>query len=292
MADAGDRAGIEGALREAASGARVLPGGPVGEAMAYALSGEGKRIRGLLVVHAYRCCGGTGDASALAAAVEVIHAYSLVHDDLPCMDDDDMRRGRPTVHRVFGVPVATAAGLAMIPLAALLAWRAAAALGAPVATAAAIVRRLMHASGAEGMVGGQWMDLEAEGRQVPLHELEAIHRGKTGSLITAAVVTGGLAAGATPAHLVALEAFGDRVGLAFQITDDILDVTATTETLGKTAGKDVAVAKSTYPSLLGLDGARERAALLAASARAGLREVGLVAPSLEALADFAVRRSS
>lgn len=291
MDDAG-RAAIDAALGELGAVARRLVPGAVGEGIAYALAGEGKRLRGLLVVAAHGACGGTGDATRLAAAVEVVHAYSLVHDDLPCMDDDDMRRGRPTVHRVFGVPVATAVGLAMIPLAARAALHGARDLGASPVRCAEIVARLMRASGAEGMVGGQLLDLDAEGRGVPLEELEAIHRGKTGSLISCAVAVGGVAAGASAAEVQALERYGDLVGLAFQIHDDVLDVTASTEVLGKVAGRDVALAKSTYPSLLGLDGARERAASLAQEAVAGLTRVGLRSAALEELARFAVDRTS
>ena len=292
MADAQDRAAIDAALESLAADAQRSLSGEVGAAIAYALAGGGKRVRGLLVLHAYRACGGDGRAEALAAAVEAIHAYSLVHDDLPCMDDDDMRRGRPTLHRVYGVPVATVVGLAMIPLAARAAWRAARALGCAPHTAAEMVQVLMRASGAEGMVGGQLMDLEAEGRAVSLAELEEIHRGKTGSLIAASVMVGGLAAGAGPETRRALGAFGDRVGLAFQIADDILDVTATTETLGKTAGRDIALAKSTYPSLLGLDGARDRAATLVEAACDGLRAANIRSVDLERLAQFAVNRPS
>lgn len=292
MADADDRVAIDAALARLANDAQHAMAGAVGEAIAYALAGGGKRVRGLLVFHAYRACGGAGDPSGLAAAVEAIHAYSLVHDDLPCMDDDDMRRGRPTLHRVYGVPVATVVGLAMIPLAARAAWRAALALGAGRVAAADVVRRLMRASGAEGMVGGQLMDLEAEGREASLAELEAIHAGKTGSLIAASVLVGGMVAGATASQREALEAFGNHVGLAFQIADDILDVTATTEALGKTAGRDLDLAKSTFPSLLGLDGARARAASLVDSACAGLRSAGIRSSPLEALAAFAIHRPS
>jgi farnesyl diphosphate synthase/geranylgeranyl diphosphate synthase type II len=286
------RPAIDAALRTLAGEARALVPGAVGEGIAYALSGEGKRIRGLLLMGAHRACGGTGDANALAAAVEVVHAYSLVHDDLPCMDDDDVRRGRPTVHRAFDVPTATAVGLAMIPLAARAAWRAAAALGRSPADCAAIVRRLMHASGAEGMVGGQLLDLDAEGQGVSLATLERIHRGKTGSLIEAAVVIGGLAAAAAEPAIHALASYGAKVGLAFQIADDVLDVTATTEELGKPAGRDLDLRKSTYPALLGIEGARHRAARLVEDACLALRAAGLASDELEGLARFAVDRRS
>jgi geranylgeranyl pyrophosphate synthase len=186
----GDRERVERSLGALADEARALIPGRTGEAVAYALLGEGKRVRGLLVLAAYRACGGRGDATGLALAVEVVHAYSLVHDDLPCMDDDDVRRGRPTVHRAFDVATATRVGVAMIPLAARVAWRSAQSLGLDPGSAGAIVARLMAASGAAGMVGGQLLDLDAEGRHVGLEELQEIHRGKTGSLITCAAVLG------------------------------------------------------------------------------------------------------
>ena len=165
--------------------------------MRYSLLGGGKRLRGLLFLAAYRTAGGQLDASALAAAIEVVHAYSLVHDDLPCMDDDDMRRGRATVHRVFGVRVATAAGVAMVPLAAGAAFAAARSLGLDAAACGEVVAELMRASGAGGMIGGQLLDLEGEGRPLELADLERIHRAKTGALIRASVVLGGISAGAS-----------------------------------------------------------------------------------------------
>ncbi len=187
-----DRAAVDAALHALAEReAGALPG-PVGAAVRYSLEGGGKRLRAVLFLAAYRAAGGTRDAADLAAAVEVVHAYSLVHDDLPCMDDDDMRRGRPTVHRVFGVGVATAAGVAMVPLAARAAMRAARGMGLSPPEAARIVEELMRASGAGGMMGGQLLDLEGEDRRHSLAELERIHRAKTGALIAAAVALGGM----------------------------------------------------------------------------------------------------
>jgi geranylgeranyl pyrophosphate synthase len=264
----------------------------VADAIRYSLLGEGKRLRPILVLAAFEAAGGAGDASELAAAVEVVHAYSLVHDDLPCMDDDDMRRGRPTVHRVYGVAAATAAGLAMVPLAARCALDAALALGLPDAACAAVVRELMQASGAGGMIGGQQLDLEGEGESLSLEQLERIHRAKTGALILAAAVLGGLAAEASAERLAALRRYGSAVGLAFQIADDVLDVTATTDQLGKTAGRDLELQKSTYPALLGVDGAMRRAEALIDDACDALASVGLLTPSLEHLARFTVARRS
>jgi geranylgeranyl diphosphate synthase, type II len=215
-----------------------------------------------------------------------------VHDDLPCMDDDDMRRGRPTVHRVFGVDVATRAGLAMVPLAALCAAEAAHALSLGDEVLGEIVADLMRASGAGGMIGGQLLDLEGEGVELDLAGLERIHRAKTGALIVAAASLGGRAAGATDARRQALERYGAAVGLAFQITDDVLDVTATTDQLGKTAGRDLALKKSTYPALLGVEGATRRAAALIDDGCRALDEVGLLTPALERIARFSVERTS
>lgn len=289
---AAERASVDRALLGLCDEARALFTPRVADAVRYALLGEGKRLRGALVLHAYRACGGTGDATALAAAVEVVHAYSLVHDDLPCMDDDDMRRGRPTVHRAFDVPVATATGLAMVPLAAWAAFRAARSLGLAPDASAALVRELMRAAGGGGMIGGQLLDLDAEGRALRLDELERIHRGKTGALIEVAVRLGAMAAGASEGRVQALGRYGAHIGLAFQIADDVLDVTATTDELGKTAGRDVALHKSTYPALLGVEGARERAHALVRQALEALREAEISAPSLEALAHYAVQRRS
>ena len=287
-----DRVAVARALDALVATALAGEAGPVADAIRYALQGEGKRLRAILVLSAYRAAGGQGDASALAAAVEVVHAYSLVHDDLPCMDDDDMRRGRPTVHKVHGVPAATAAGMAMVPLAARAADEAAAALGLDRATRAEIVRTLMRASGAGGMIGGQLLDLEGEGLSLDLAQLERIHRCKTGALIEAAMRLGGLAAGAPVAQQEAFGRYGASIGLAFQIADDVLDITATTDQLGKTAGKDVAFRKSTYPALLGIAGAKARAESLVREACQGLQEQGALTPELEFLARFVVARRS
>jgi geranylgeranyl pyrophosphate synthase len=287
-----DRLAIDRVLEDVAVRHGAALGSDVGRAVGYALTGGGKRIRGLLVLLTYRACGGTDDATALAAAVEIVHAYSLVHDDLPCMDDDDMRRGRPTVHRAFDVPVATVAGVAMVPLAVITAIDAANSLGIPVSARGEIVGRLMRASGAGGMIGGQLLDLLGEGKRVPVAELERIHGAKTGALISASAVIGGLAADAPAERIGALDHFGTALGLAFQITDDILDVTATTEAMGKPARRDEDLAKSTYVVQLGVDGARARAAELATEAREALRQVGLLTPDLDRLANLVLERSA
>jgi geranylgeranyl pyrophosphate synthase len=287
-----DRAAVAAALVAHCDRFAPALGAPLAEAVRYSLLGGGKRLRALLFLAAYRAAGGTRDASALAAAIEIVHAYSLIHDDLPSMDDDDMRRGRPTVHRVYGVATATAAGVAMVPFAAEAALAACRGLGLADAVAGRILRALMRASGAGGMIGGQLLDLEGEGQPLGVAALERIHRAKTGALIRASVVIGGLAAAAAPSQLDALARFGDAIGLAFQIADDVLDVTATTDRLGKTAGRDLELRKGTYPAALGIDGATARAASLVADGRAALRDAGLLSADLDALAAFVVERES
>ena len=287
-----DRAAVERALTALCDRElhRTVPA--VAEVIRYSLLGEGKRLRALLVTHTFRAAAGRGDPAPLAAAVEVVHAYSLIHDDLPCMDDDDVRRGRPSAHRAFGVRAATAAGVAMVPLAAQAAFTAARALGLDPEAAGAIVGDLMRASGAAGMVGGQLLDLQAEGKHLALHELERVHRAKTGMLIAASARIGARAAGADARSLAAFTDYGAGLGLAFQIADDVLDVTATTDQLGKTAGKDAALQKSTYPQLLGVEGALERARALAGEACAVLQRAGRLTPPLVGLAQYVVERRS
>ena len=286
------RAEVDAALRAICDGHLAPLDSTTADAVRYGLLSEGKRLRPLLVLAAYEAASGRENAVALATSIEIVHAYSLVHDDLPCMDDDDVRRGRPTVHRVYGVPAATAAGLAMVPLAARCALEGARALGLPATVCGAIVRELMRASGGAGMIGGQQLDLDGEGQAHSLDQLERIHTAKTGALITAAARIGGLAARTSSERLDALGEYGRAVGLAFQIADDVLDVTATTDELGKTAGRDLALQKSTYPALLGVDGAMHRARSLAEAACAALRAVDLLTPALAYVAEFSVARRS
>jgi len=287
-----DRAAIDDTLAEFCATELGAIEPRVADAIRYSLLSGGKRLRAMLVAATYEAVGGRADCRVLASAVEVIHAYSLVHDDLPCMDDDDVRRGRPTVHRAFGVPVAACAGLAMVPLAARCAYRGALALGLPATAAADIVRELMRAAGAGGMIGGQLLDLEAEGVSLPLDELEQVHRAKTGALIVAAARVGARGARATDRELGAVERYGSAIGLAFQIMDDVLDVTATTDELGKTAGRDAALRKSTYPALLGTTGATDRAAALVDNAMVALRDARILTPALESIAQYVVARRS
>jgi geranylgeranyl pyrophosphate synthase len=271
--------------------ATSLPANQVGQAMRYALNGDGKRLRPALCVAVYHALNGTASAiQRLAAAIEIIHTYSLVHDDLPCMDDDDVRRGRETTHRVYGNEAALLAGAALIPLAFRTADEALAAMQLAARRRQQIHATLASAAGASGMVGGQVLDLEGSAVVTNAAQLERIHAAKTGALITAACLLGALAAGASGSMLEGLERYAQHLGLAFQITDDVLDETASTAELGKTAGKDREGAKATYPALLGLGGARERARGEADAAVAALRDAGLNDARLNDLALFAVER--
>ena len=285
-----ERERIDAVLETVAAGldgpARIAD--PIG----YAVRGGGKRLRPILCIAAYRAVRGDVPPAVygLGAALELVHTYSLIHDDLPCMDDDPVRRGRPATHVAFGVPAATAAGAAMIPLAVGTALRAAIGLGLAREAQARVVQVLCAAAGAGGMVGGQVLDLAAEGSRLGLDELERIHRLKTGALLTAAPWLGGIAADAPGAVLDALRVYGATVGLAFQIADDILDLTGTTSVLGKTAGRDVELEKATFPSLAGLDEAERRARAEVTAGLAALEAAGVRSAELDALAHYAVER--
>lgn len=287
-----ERENVERAL--AGICADYLPGvpRPIAPAIEYAVRSQGKRLRPLLVVFAYRACGGEGDATMLACSPEIIHAYSLVHDDLPCMDDDDMRRGRPTAHKVHGSRAAILAGAAMIPLAVAVAGRALSSLGAGPDITRETVAALLSGAGGGGMIGGQLRDLAGEGATLSLAELEAIHAAKTGALISASARMGALAAGAPEEDVATLDDYGRSVGLAFQIMDDVLDLTSTTAALGKTAGRDEALRKSTYPGLLGVAGARARAEALIEAALSALSGRDLLTHELREVANFMVTRTS
>jgi geranylgeranyl pyrophosphate synthase len=264
-----------------------------GEALAYALATPGKRVRAALLLASYRAVGGESPAVAeVAAAVETVHTYSLVHDDLPCMDDDDLRRGRPTTHRAFDVPTATRAGFLLVPVAARVLAAGAVALALPPAALGRMAEELFRSGGIAGMVGGQWLDLEAEGRTLALDDLIAVHRGKTGALVRASCTLGAIAAEAGPAQVAALTDYGEDVGLAFQIADDVLDATGTSEELGKTAGRDVQLAKSTYVSVMGVEAARAEAERLARRAVGHLQAAGVPSGALGALAGYIVTRNS
>jgi len=273
----------------------VLAGAPesLGAAVRYAVLGSGKRFRPALVIAAYETAGGASAAIAdLAAAVEIVHAYSLVHDDLPCMDNDDLRRGRPTLHRAHGVRIATAAGFAMVPVAAAALLRGARLLGLDDAVRRDLQGVLFRAAGGGGMIGGQVMDLFAGGRDISLDSVERLERAKTGALIAASVEIGAVAAGVGPPARDAYRSYGEEIGLAFQIADDVLDLTATSSELGKTPGKDARLGKPTWPALQGLDQAQREAERLAGRAVDHLTSAGVSSPLLAALAWFVVARRS
>lgn len=277
---------VEVALERALPSAETAPQ-RLHAAMRHAALGGGKRMRPLLVYAA----GSLFDADetaldAPAAAVELIHAYSLVHDDLPAMDDDDLRRGRPTVHIAFDEATAILAGDALQTRA----FEILAAADAPAQTRIDWLRALADASGVGGMCGGQALDIDATGRLQTLDELQRMHALKTGALIRAAVRLGALGGGAAQNELLRLDAFADALGLAFQVRDDILDVESSSEKLGKTAGKDEAQAKSTYPALLDMAGAKAKLGELADAMREALRGFGDNAEPLAALGRLAVER--
>lgn len=259
------------------------------EAMRYAVLGGGKRVRPLLVHAAGEVAGAAPEAcDAAASAVEMIHAYSLVHDDMPCMDDDDLRRGRPTVHKAYDEATALLVGDALQTQAFI-----ALAQGAGLSPEArlALVRELALASGSVGMCGGQAIDLQNVGKAMSLEALEGMHRMKTGALLRASVRMGALCGTIDADGLAALDRYAAAVGLAFQVVDDILDVTADTATLGKTAGKDAAHDKPTYVSLMGLDAARALAERLRGTAHEALGAFGDRARRLLELADLIVLRT-
>ena len=280
---------------EQALDAWVPPQAPagLGQAMRYAVQGGGKRLRPLRALAASEAVAGAPQAALRAAcAVELIHAYSLVHDDMPCMDDDVLRRGKPTVHVQFGQAQALLAGDALQALA-FEVLTPPPSPDMPADVQAALCGLLARAAGAEGMAGGQAVDLASVGRPLAEPELRAMHRRKTGALLQASVRMGAACAVQPPpaAALVALDAYGAALGLAFQVVDDVLDVTADSATLGKTAGKDAAASKPTYVSLMGLTAARQLADELLAQAESALQASGLErAQPLQALARMVVRR--
>jgi geranylgeranyl pyrophosphate synthase len=271
------------------------PGSPrLREAMRYSVLGGGKRLRPLLVYTTGAALGAPDEAlDAPAAAVELIHVYSLVHDDLPAMDDDDLRRGRPTCHKAFDEATAILVGDALQALAfEVLAEPQA---GSPAAAAAhlAMIRLLARGIGTQGMAGGQAIDLEAVGRELALVELDEMHRRKTGALIETSVLLGAAAAGLHGGpEFEALREFGAATGLAFQIQDDILDVAGTTAELGKAAGADAARHKPTYPSIIGLEAAHRRAADLRDRALAAISPLGPRLEVLSQLANYMVGRAN
>ena len=260
-------------------------------AMRHSVFAGGKRLRPILCLEAGRMISGTLPESIedLGAALEMLHTYSLIHDDLPALDNDDLRRGRPTCHKVFGEATAILAGDALQTQA----YQVLAGLRCPAEVRVRIIEEIARGTGTiDGMIGGQVVDLEAEHSPPAVETLEYIHGSKTAALITASVVSGGLYAGANDDAIAKLRTFGHSIGLAFQIVDDVLDVTQTSAQLGKTAGKDSAAEKATYPALFGVDESLKRADKLAGTACAALDEFGYRAETLKSVARFLVERKN
>ena len=267
--------------------AKVRPA-TIHAAMRYSVFAGGKRLRPVLCLAAAEACGGeVSNALAPACALELMHTYSLVHDDLPAMDDDDLRRGRPTCHKVYGEGMAVLCGDALLTESFIVLAQTAATKRYGTRD---YVTELAVTGGSQKLIGGQVMDLEGEGKKLTKRDLVRIHEAKTAALLTSALRLGGMTANATPAKLEALTNFGYALGLAFQVIDDILDVTQSTEVLGKTAGKDEAVEKSTYPAILGLEASRKEAARLTKAAMDALKPFGKKAARLQEIASHMLDR--
>lgn len=261
------------------------------EAMRYSMFGGGKRVRPVLCLAACDAVGGsTAKALPAACALEMIHTYSLVHDDLPCMDDDDLRRGRPTSHKVFGEGAAVLAGDALLTEAFVL--LASNRTGLPETSALKIVHLIADAAGSRHLIGGQMADLENEGKRVSKQTLQFIHRQKTSALIEASVLSGAAAGGATPAQIRHLSAYARAIGLAFQIADDILDVTGDEQKMGKRVRKDSGKHKATYPGLYGLEKSRALLRRLTQQALRALRSFDAKADALRAMGEFLATREN
>jgi geranylgeranyl diphosphate synthase type II len=281
------RRAVDRALDRFLSKENVRPA-TIHKAMRYSIFAGGKRLRPILCLAAAEACGGkSGVALPLACAMECIHTYSLVHDDLPSMDNDDFRRGRATCHKVFGEGIAILAGDALLTAAFEIAARA-----KPTRrySTADILGEIATAAGSRKLIAGQVADLEAEGRETSREELRYIHENKTAAMITTSVRLGAMSANANEKQLRAITKFGRALGLAFQVIDDILDVTQTTEKLGKSAGKDLTAHKATYPAVIGLDPSRMEARRLTATAQSALSIFGKEALPLRELANYLLVR--
>jgi len=260
-------------------------------AMRHSIFAGGKRLRPILVLASGECLGGCRDTLLhLGAAIEMMHTYSLIHDDLPALDNDDLRRGVPTCHKVFGDAIAILAGDALMTRC----YQALTELpGTTDATRVRIIGELAYATGTiRGMIGGQVADIESEGKPIDALTLEYIHYSKTGALLSACVRTGALAAGSSEADLETMTRFGNKLGLVFQIVDDILDVTASSETLGKTAGKDEKAQKATYPALYGVEVSRQKARELVDGALSDISGFGTEAETLREIAGYFISRAA
>jgi geranylgeranyl diphosphate synthase, type II len=275
---------------------RLLPGAnmrptSIHQAMRHSVFAGGKRIRPILCMEAGRAVAGSLPAGIenLGAALEMLHTYSLIHDDLPALDNDDLRRGRPTCHKVYGEAIAILAGDALQTQA----YEVLSQLRCPAEARVRIIEEIARGTGTvNGMIGGQVVDLEAERTRPDAETLEYIHRSKTAALITASVVTGGIYASADSRQVEDLRQFGQAIGLAFQIIDDVLDVTQTSEQLGKTAGKDLVSEKATYPALFGLEESRKKAQALLEDAYKAVQNLGASGETLKGLARFLIERES
>jgi geranylgeranyl diphosphate synthase type II len=296
------RAAADAALEELLPPATRRPTS-IHQAMRHSVFAGGKRLRPILSMEAGRVItakGGQGHADTtsiafpegiaqLGAALEMLHTYSLIHDDLPALDNDDLRRGRPTCHKVFGEAIAILAGDALQTQA----YEVFSQLACSYEARVTIIREIARATGTvDGMIGGQVVDLEAEHQKPTLATLEYIHRSKTAALITASVVSGGIYAGAGRADLDRLRTYGRSIGLAFQIVDDVLDLTQTSDQLGKTAGKDAVAEKATYPALFGIEESLAQADALVGEAFAALADFGEAAATLRSLAHYLVERKT
>lgn len=278
----------DGALERLLPSANQRPAS-IHKAMRHSVFAGGKRIRPILCMESGRMVAGSLPVGIedLGAALEMLHTYSLIHDDLPALDNDDLRRGRPTCHKAFGEAIAILAGDALQTQA----YETLARLKCPADARVLIIEEIARGTGTvDGMIGGQVVDLEAEGTKPNLETLEYIHRSKTAALITASVVSGGFYAGAGDADVANLRAFGQSIGLAFQIVDDVLDVTQTSEQLGKTAGKDTAAEKATYPALFGVEESLKKADALVEAGFTALDPFGSGSETLKSLARFLVER--
>lgn len=280
---------VEQALQQALPRESVKPR-TIHRAMRYSIFAGGKRLRPILCLAAAEAISGKFTAALpLACAVECIHTYSLIHDDLPCMDNDDFRRGKPTSHKVFGEGLAVLAGDALLTIAFEI---AASCESWPRYSHAAVIHELAEAAGSQALVAGQVADMESEGKKITPAMLRYIHEKKTAALIASSLRLGAMSANATAKQLAAITEFGQSLGLAFQVIDDILDITQTTEQLGKSAGKDVQAQKATYPSILGLEKAKREADRLTIKARTALKPFGAKANDLLAIADYMLQRQN
>jgi geranylgeranyl diphosphate synthase type II len=252
------------------------------KAVRYSTFAGGKRLRPALALASFEACHGTGEDILLAAcALEMTHTFSLIHDDLPCMDNDDFRRGRPTNHKVFGEALAILAGDSLL----VYAFELLAKTGK-----AECIATLARGLGTKGMLGGQVVDIQSEGKKVGLETVNYIHNHKTAALIEASLILGAQLAGADEDAIAGLGAFGNRIGLAFQIVDDVLDLEQTTEALGKDAGSDLAKGKATYPAVIGISASKDRARQLIEEAKLELRKLPIQGGTLELIADYIITR--